>query len=170
MERSSVTGHQGLLEGTVDIYRVGQQRRLHSGKVMCHELPAVDQLRAVHLEWEDKQRCRCWECWQGEERALGPSTLSTPCCTQDPYNSDSLRDIPCSFLDLTGVVGEYQRISLPVFSSWSVFPEYLQGFLHAINEWKSHEQGEFFPGVFSARACASGHTAPPPSPSGGSQD
>lgn len=57
--RSSVTGHQGVLEGTVDIYRIGRQRRLQSGKVMCHELPAVDQLRAVHLQREDKHRCRC---------------------------------------------------------------------------------------------------------------
>lgn len=43
-EHSSVTGHKGMLEGTVDIYRIGQQRRLQGGKVMCHELPAVDQL------------------------------------------------------------------------------------------------------------------------------
>lgn len=57
--RSSVTGHQGVLEGTVDIYRIGRQRRLQSGKVMCHELPAVDQLRAVHLQREHKHRCRC---------------------------------------------------------------------------------------------------------------
>jgi len=45
-----------MLEGTVDIYRIGQQRRLQSGKVMCHELPAVDQLCAIHLERGDKQK------------------------------------------------------------------------------------------------------------------
>lgn len=58
-----------MLEGTVDIYRIGRQRRLQSGKVMCHKLPAVDQLRAIHLEWEDKQRYRhLWDHCCGEER------------------------------------------------------------------------------------------------------
>lgn len=92
MERSSVTGHQGLLEGTVDIYRVGQQRRLQSGKVMCHQLPAVDQLRAVHLGRQAKVPL-LWDHWQGEERTWAPITLAT-CVPHLPTTTVTSQDTP----------------------------------------------------------------------------
>lgn len=55
-ERSRVAGHQVVLEGAVDVDGVGWQRRPQSGKVLGHKLPAVDQLRAIHLDLGKEQK------------------------------------------------------------------------------------------------------------------
>lgn len=75
-----------MLEGTVDIYRIGQQRRLQSGKVMCHKLPAVDQLRAIHLEWEDKRRHRHGRITATERRGYWPGQGQRSERTNHPCN------------------------------------------------------------------------------------